>query len=115
MVVIEALAAFLASLAFLALCCRGLAFHSALYAALGFKSSSELIHSRMPNVLNTAWWVLACLASAAFSSALVTGREALLALSLLGIVATVAYTLFRALRLMKTAAKETGVPWPRDR
>ncbi|MFL6734346.1 MAG: hypothetical protein ACJ8EY_06590 [Sphingomicrobium sp.] len=115
MLVLEALAAFVGSLAFLALCSKGLAFHSALYAAIGFKSSSELIYSRMPNVLNAAWWALASLSSAVFSSALVTGREALLVLSLFGIVATVAYTVVRAFRLMKVAAKEVGAPWPSER
>lgn len=115
MVVLEAFAAFVGSLAFLALCSKGLAFHSALYAAVGFKSSSELIYSRMPNVLNAAWWALAGLTSAAFSCALVTGHETLLVLTLLGIAATLAYAVVRALRLMKIAAKEVGVPWPRDR
>lgn len=115
MLVLEALIAFGGSLAILALSSKGLAFHSALYAAIGFKSSSELIYSRMANVLNAAWWALAILTAAAFSLALVTGRGALLVLALLGAVATVAYTLARALRLMKIAAKEVGVPWPRDR
>ena len=114
MFVLQVLAAFAGSLAFLALCSKGIAWHSALYVAIGFKSSAELIHSRMPTVLNGVWWVLAAIASALFSSAFATRHQGLLIVTLLSIAVTIAYSAVRARRLMKVAAREVGIPWPAD-
>ncbi|HUP67312.1 MAG TPA: hypothetical protein VM145_03755 [Sphingomicrobium sp.] len=114
MVALEVFAAFAASLAFLTLCCKGYAWHSALYTAIAFKSSSEWIYSRMPNVLNGRWWMLAIGTSALFAAAFATRGSTLLALALLGLAITMAYTGVRAQRLMKVAAREAGVPWPSD-
>lgn len=114
MVALEVFAAFAGSLAFLAICCKGYAWHFALYTAIAFKSSSELIYSRMPNVLNGHWWMLAIVTSALFAAAFATRELTLLVLTLLGLGVTVAYTGVRAHRLMKVAAREVGVPWPSD-
>jgi hypothetical protein len=112
--VLEILAAFAGSLAFLALCSKGYAWNVAAYTAIAFKSRSELIYSRMPTVLNGLWWALASVTSALFSSAFATRDQALLILTLLGLGVTVAYTGVRAHRLMKVAAREAGIPWPSD-
>jgi|GEM_PF-4810025 len=114
MVALEVFAGFAGSLAFLALCCKGCAWHFALYTAMAFKSSSELIYSRMPNVLNGRWWMLASVTSSSFAAAFATRELTLLVLTLLGIGVTVAYTGVRAHRLVRVAASEVGVPWPSD-
>ena len=114
MVVLEFLAAFAGSLAFLALGCKGLAWHSAVYTAIAFKSTGHLIYSRMPNVLNGRWWMLAVVTSALFAAAFVTRNQTLLLLSALSLGATLVYTGVRAHGLMKVAAREVGVPWPSD-
>ena len=79
------------------------------------RSSHAPAITRMRNLLNAAWRALASVTSAAFSAALVTGRDALLVITLLSVVATLVSTLVRALRLMENAAEEVGAPWPRGR
>jgi hypothetical protein len=110
----KVLAAFAGSLAFLALCSKAIAWHSALYTAIGFKSSAELIRSRMRTVLNGVWWLLAAITSALFSSAFATRHRGLLIVTLLSIPVTIAYSAVRAHRLMKVAGREVGIPWPAD-
>lgn len=115
MVILETSAAFFGAVAFLAVVSKGLAFHSAMYAAIAFKGESERIYSRMPSVLDWRWLILACVTAALFSSALLTHKDTLLVLTLIGAGVTIGYSGVRSHRFVKLAAREVGLPWPTER
>lgn len=108
------LATFLGSIALLAICSKGLAWNVAAYAAIAFKGQSDAIYARMPSVISPFWWALASISSGLVSAAVGSRNQMVLILALVSIGLTVAYTGVRAIRLMKTAAREVGIPWPPD-